>query len=253
MLDMAKRKINLKLSYDAPVTLTFSLVCIVLFLVDNFLLKNFLGQHIFCSPTAAKGPYPFSFSEFISYPRLILYVFGSKSFVLLFTNLIYILLLGPSVEEQYGSVVIGIMIAVSALFSGVLNASFCSATLQGTAPIVFTMIFLNAFMTFSRRKIPVSFIVVMILYILIGCLDKEANGFIGTIVNMAGGLCGSLFAFLASPKARADSKYNKAIQEVSPVKTKTRTRTRSKVVSKKKKPAAKSSNDDETVVGTLKF
>ena len=211
---MARKKISLKFSYDAPVTITFSLVCIIVFLLDKFVFKNYLGTNILCSPTAASGVLPFNFGEVLSYPRLILYVFSSTSVSLLLTNLIFIILLGPSMEERYGSVVIGIMIAVSSLFSGVLTACFCKESLTGSAPIVFMMIFLSAFMSFSKKKLPMSFIMIIGMFIAVEILNKGANGVVGVLINMAGGLCGSLFAFLTSPKARAENRYNKKIEEV---------------------------------------
>ena len=70
-------------------------------------------------------------------------------------------------EERYGSVIIGIMIFVSALFSGVLNACFCEACLIGPLPVVSMMIFLNAFMSFSKKKFPLSFAAVMVLFVVL--------------------------------------------------------------------------------------
>lgn len=248
---MARKKINLKLSYDAPVTLTFSLVCIVVYLLDTFLLKNFLTNNILTSPTSSGGSLPFVFSKFSSYPRLILYVFSSKSISLLLANLIFILLLGPSMEERYGSVVVGIMMAVSALFAGVLNACFCKTSLQGAAPIVFMMIFLSAFMAFTKKKIPISFICVIGMYIAFECIQHGAKGIVGVIINVAGGLCGSLFAFLTSPKARAESRYNKKIEEVDSASP--RFNKEEKKTTKRRTTRNKKIDNDETIVGTLKF
>lgn len=243
---MAKRKV--KFIYDAPVTLTFSLVCIVVFLIDTFLLKNYLAQHILLSPTSGSGLMPFSFSDPVSYPRLILYVFGSESITLLLANLVLILLLGPFVEEYYGSVVVGIMMAVSILFSGVINACFCVTSLQGPTVIVFMMIFLNGFIAISKKKLPLSFIVVCLMIIAFGWLENKpagiASSLVTVLINVAGGLCGSLIACLASPKARATKRNNDKIEEIdngSP-----RKKTASKT--SRRKPAAEK-NNDETIVG----
>lgn len=241
---MARKKINLKLTYDAPVTLTFSLICIGIYLIDTFLCKSYLATNILSSPTTATGELPFLFTDFLSYPRLFLYIFSSKSISLLLANLIFILLLGPMMEERYGSIVIGIMIFVSALFAGVLNACFCKESLQGTAPIVFMMIFLSLFMAFSKRKFPLSFIVVFGTFIAFEFIQHGASGFVGVIVNIAGGLCGSLFAFLTSPKARAESKYNKKIEEIDAA---------SPRFKKEQKKSSKKEDNDETIIGTLKF
>ena len=244
---MAKRKTTLKFSYDAPVTITFSLVCIIVYLLDTFLLKGYLSNNILCSPTCSGGVLPFSFKEVLSYPRLILYVFSSPSIEILLSNLIFILLLGPSMEERYGSVVIGIMIAFSSLFSGVLTACFSLVSLRGAAPVVFMMIFLNAFMAFSKKKFPMSFVMVLGMFIAVEIISKGNSGLVSVLINVAGGLCGSLVAFLTSPKAWAETKYNKKVQEVDSASP------RFKKNNKKDEDATIASDSDETVVGTLKF
>ena len=123
---------------------------------------------------------------------------------MLITNLILIMLLGPAMEERYGSVIIGIMIFVSALFAGVLNACFCADSLVGAVPVVCMMIFLNAFMSFSKKTFPLSFAAVIILFVFLEIFSGV--GAVRIITCIAGGLCGSLFAFLTSPKVKAAKK-----------------------------------------------
>ena len=262
---MAKKKfkINLKVAYDAPVTLTFVILCVFFFILNTFVIKNGgLGKSL-ASPTSAAGSAAFIIKEPLSYLRLLLYIFGSEGgqtaayggAALLFTNLILIMLLGPAMEERYGSVIIGIMIFVSALFSGVLNACFCETSLVGALPLVSMMIFLNAFMSFSKKKFPLSFAAVMVLFVLLQVFS--GIGAVKIIICIAGGLCGSLFAFLTSPKMKAEKKaarsggngnggglLNRA-EKIAYAEELDRNSPRNK----------KSYDDDDetTVVGTLKF
>lgn len=252
---MKKIKLNIKFTFDAPVTLTFAAISLIFFLVNTFICKGKLTELFLASPTSIGGQFPFFPTKFISYARLVFYVFGANSALTLMTNLIFILLLGPSMEERYGSVVIGIMIVVSAIFSAVLNACFCTTSLQGAIAVVFMMIFLNSFMSFSKKKIPVSFLAVFILFIVRECFGKSTDEMIGILIGIAGGLCGSLFAFLASPRIKAEKKnsrsggllkkaekaaYLEELDNESPRNQKNNRRD--------------DDNDDETtVVGTLKF
>lgn len=227
---MANKKsfLGLKFIYDAPATLTFAFVCIILFALDTFVFKQKLASLILTSPVnggsaalaggalgvagAAASNLAFSASNPLSYLRLFSYALGAASGEILVCNMIFILLLGPSMEERYGTVVIAIMTFVSALFSGVLNACFCKSTLQGCEAIIFMMIFLNSFISLSKKKIPFSFVLVFILFVLRGIFSadfKAASSAIQIIINVAGGLCGSLFAFLTSPKAKAAKKSEK--------------------------------------------
>lgn len=260
---MAKKKFkfDLKVSYDAPVTLTFVVISAIIFLLSFMLAKSgkpdSLGK-LFISPTDQAGNLSFIVKQPLSYLRLLLYIFGSEAdgAQVLFTNLILIMLLGPAMEERYGSIIIGIMIFVSALFSGVLNACFCSDSLVGAVPVVCMMIFLNAFMSFSKKKFPLSFAAVMIFFIMLQIFSGA--GAIRIIICIAGGLCGSLFAFLTSPKMKAEKKNNSGAAEN--VKKRGGLLNRAEKIAyaeelDRNSPRNKKPDDDDetTVVGTLKF
>ena len=240
---MAKKKFKLKFAYDAPVTLAFALIAIVLFLLDTFAFKGKLNSFWLVTPTAAEGAFPFAFSDFHSIIRLFVHVFASPDRYVLICNLIFILLLGSTMEERYGSVIIGIMIFVSSLFSGVLNACFCKNPVGGAEPVVFMLILLWTMMHLSRSKISASAIAVIALFVCMELFSKNPNGAVGVAIVCAGGLCGSLFAFLTSPKAHKAKKSEAAMaefrDEASPRFS----------VKSTRKPSA----DETTVVGTLEL
>lgn len=246
---MAKKKIKLKFVYDAPVTLSFALAVLVIFILDTFAFKGKLSGQWLLSPTAAGGFLPFAFSDFASILRLFLHVFGYTDPSFLLCNLIFVLLLGPAMEERYGSVIIGIMIFVAALFSGVLYACFCKVPACGAEPIVFMLVLLCTMMHLSRSKVSASSLVVIALFIGMLVLRKNMNGVIGVVIIAAGGLCGSLFAFLTSPKARKAKKNEAALSEFNDANS-PRFSVKSTGASRKKKPDY---NDDTTVVGTLEL
>ena len=75
-------------------------------------------------------------------------------------------------------------------------------------------------------------------------LRKNPNGPVGVVIVAAGGLCGSLFAFLTSPKARKAKKNEAAMQEFQDANS-----PRFSV----KSTGKKSSDDETTVVGTLEL
>ena len=265
---MAKKKIKFpyKVILDAPVPVFFVLICTVFFLIDTFLLKNNNNLNLTSSPTTAGGSLPFLISQPLSYLRLFLYVFGFSSPQMLVTDLIFIMLLGPAIEERYGSIVIAIMMAVSALFSGVLNACFCKTSLRGASCIIFMLIFLNSFMSLSKKKIPLSFIFVVVLYVIREVFEKTAGGVGGAggavaiLICIAGGLCGSLFAFLTSPKARAEKKAsakNEREALLEEIDSQSPRFQQKSLFGKKRKndddDGDDDSDDDSTIVGTLKF
>lgn len=251
---MAKKKFKFNFVFDSPVTISFSLLSVLLFVLNCLAFKGTLDVKILSSPTTSAGPIPFMATQISSYLRLFLYAFGSQNFVGLLSNLLFLLMLGPVMEERYGSLVIGIMMAVSVLFSGVLNTCFCETSLQGCMPIIFMMIFLNSFMSFSKKKIPVSFLVIFVFYIAREVFGKTFSEIVGLIICITGGLCGSLFAFLTSPKVRAEKKSAKSEND--------RQMTQEERAayleeldsqSPRNRKNKKNDDDDTTVIGTLKF
>ena len=260
---MAKKKFKfgLKVNLDSPVAIFFTGICILCFILDYFILKGKLTASLTSSPTNALGALPFEIKNPLSYLRIFFYAFGFESPAALITNLIFIMLLGPAIEERYGSIVIGIMMGVSVIFSGVLNSCFCSTSLKGCSSIIFMLIFLNSFMSITKKKIPLSFIFVIVLYIIKELLEKsfqltaaeqtqtveKSFEIIRILICIAGGLCGSLLAFLTSPKARAEKKYNKAANEIDSQSPRFSNKTY------RKKNNDSDDDDDTTVVGTLRF
>ena len=248
---MAKKKFkfNLKFSFDAPVTLSFVIISVILFILNNLVIKSGALGGVLSSPTAQAGSLPFIVNQPVSYLRLFLYIFGAGEVSSYMTDILIILMLAPAMEERYGSVIIGIMIFVSALFSGVLNACFCTECLTGAVPVICMMIFLTAFMSFSNKTVPITFIATIIAF---GYLAITSGlSAVRLIICVAGGLCGSLFAFLTSPKMKAQKKSTKSgglLNRAEKIKYAEEL--------DKNSPRNKKSDDDDdgtTVVGTLQF
>ena len=221
------------------------------------MIKNGALGKILSSPTSQAGTLPFIVKQPVSYLRLLLYIFGSGEISFHLTNLMIILLLGTAMEERYGSVIIGIMIFVSALFSGVLNACFCAETLTGPVPVVCMMIFLTAFMSFSNKTIPGTFLATIVFFAFFAI--SSGMGVIRFIICIAGGLCGSLFAFLTSPKVKAAKKDSgKSMKRSGGLLNRAEKIAYAEELDRNS-PRNKSRNssdyddDETTVVGTLKF
>ncbi len=251
---MSKKKNTFRFEYDAPVTLTYAILAALIFILSITLLKDKSPLSLLVSPTNAKGVLPFSFKEPLSYLRLFTHVLGFTDRTVLISDLIFILLLGPQMEERYGSVVIGIMFAVSALFSGVLTACFCQNSTMGAGAPVFMLILLYAMMFLTKNEISGTSIGIILLFIVRSIVQANSNGVVGVIITIAGGLCGSLFALLTSPKAKASRKESRVSRREfdRPVVVKGKAKIKEeKPVKAKSVP--KDTSSDETVVGTIKF
>ena len=232
---------KVRITYNAPVTLTFALISALILLIDNLCLNNNLIPAIFTVP----GNPNFHFNQPLDYLRLILHVFGHSDWNHLISNMSFILLLGPMLEERYGSGILCLMMFTTSLVTGVLNACFSSLPMVGSSDIAFMMILLASFTSLSKNEIPLSFILILVLYIGREIVTHQQKDNIAIIAHIAGGLCGSLFAFLATPR-QASSKS---------VKTSSNKQKESKQEStsfnKTKKPTT--SSDDTTVVGSIEL
>lgn len=201
---MAKKNFlsKIKITYNAPVTLTFSLISAFI-LTINMISKGTVIPSFFTAPGNIKSSMPFTPSSALDYFRLFSHVLGHSDWNHFLGNMAFILLLGPVIEERYGSAILSIMMSVTALVTGVLNACLSPAALLGSSDIAFMMVLLASFTSISKKQIPLSFILVLILYIGREIISSGANQNISTLAHIAGGLCGSLFAFLATPRPKA--------------------------------------------------
>ena len=112
-------------------------------------------------------------------------------------NMLLILLVGPGLEEKYGSGTMVWTIAVTALVTGLVHfVFFPGSVLLGASGVVFMMIVLSSFTAMRRGEIPITLILVVIFYLggeIMDGLFKQDN--ISQITHIVGGLCGLVFGF----------------------------------------------------------
>lgn len=182
-------KNKLKISYNAPVTLSFVLICFVVTIIG--VVTND-GSTVFLF-SAYRG----SLSNPLTYIRLFTHVFGHSDFEHLIGNAMYLLLLGPMLEEKYGPKTIMKVFAGTAFITGIIHCILWgNYALCGASGIVFTLIILSSFTAFRDGEIPTSFILVALLYIGkeifhgVMIADKISN-----LSHILGGVIGSLVGY----------------------------------------------------------
>jgi membrane associated rhomboid family serine protease len=176
--------------YNAPTTLTFTLLCAVVLLLDTIFPG--LTANWFSVP----GRGSFDASSIRDYVCLFSHIFGHADINHFLSNFAFILLLGPILEVTYGSGGMAIMTVITAFVTGILNILLFPTGLMGASGIVFMMILLASFTNFNKGEIPLTFILIMVLY-----LGKEVfNAFkannVSEFGHVIGGLCGSIFGYL---------------------------------------------------------
>lgn len=187
----------MKIKYNAPTVLSYSIFSAIVLMLSLYLLPN-LNKALFMVP----GRNAFSFGSPLDWFRLFSHVAGHADWTHLISNFALILLIGPILEELYGSLSMLFMIAITALVTGLLNALFFSSGLMGASGVAFMMVLLISFTNFKRGEIPLTFLLILVLYLgreLLNAIVAPDNG-ISEFAHVAGGFCGSLFGFFRPTK-----------------------------------------------------
>lgn len=182
---MKKRKFFI--DYNAPVTLTFSLICLL-----SLGLGMYTGN---VSTRLFFMTYNSGWFNPMTYVRMFTYVFGHANWEHFLGNIMYILILGPMIEEKYGSKKLIKMIAITAGVGGLANnIIFPRVMLCGASGIVFMMIILASATSFETGQIPLTLILVLIIYLggeIYDALYVDDN--VSQLAHIAGGICGAIF------------------------------------------------------------
>ena len=100
-------KLLRRFHYNAPVTLTFSLVCLLALGLGR-ITSGWTTEHLFMT-------YRAPLTNPLMYVRLFGHAIGHASWQHFLGNILYILMLGPMLEEKYGSKLILEMMCLTAL------------------------------------------------------------------------------------------------------------------------------------------
>lgn len=189
-------KKKLKISYNAPVVLTFVLICLVVLVIDGLTMGK--------STNLLFMTYHSSLANPLTYIRFFTHVLGHSGWSHFINNAAYLLLLGPMLEEKHGSQTLLEIIAITALVTGLVNYIFFpSVGLCGASGVVFAFIILASFTGFKDGEIPLTFILVAIIYI--GQQVFEGITVTDNISNMAhivGGAVGAVLGYLLNKKSK---------------------------------------------------
>ncbi len=183
-----------KIQFNAPVILGFALLSAA---------ALFLGQ-LTDGITTVKlfSVYRSSPLDPFTYLRLFGHVLGHQNFSHYAGNMLMILILGPMVEEKYGSRTTLFLIAFTALTTGLIHCLVSPhASLLGASGVVFMLIFLASLSGMRKNHIPLTLILVGIIYfgqeIYSGLFTPDH---ISQLTHIVGGCCGVVLGLLLRKK-----------------------------------------------------
>lgn len=186
----AKKRI--RITFNSPVILSFVGVCLLALILDK-ITGGISTLKLF-------SVYRSSFLNPLTYVRLIGHIFGHAGWSHFINNIMMILILGPMLEEKYGSKDILLVILITAVVTGAFYMIFSPfSRLLGASGVVFAFILLSSLTSFDDGGIPVTFILVAVIYIgeqiyqLIAIASNVSN-----ITHIIGGAVGATFGFVSN-------------------------------------------------------
>lgn len=186
------RKKKLSITFNAPAVLSFVLICFVVTVI-GILTNQSSTSLLFMT-------YRSSFLDPLTYLRFFTHVFGHGGWSHFLGNACYLLLLGPMLEEKHGSKLLIIAMVITAFVTALINFIFFpGVALCGASGIVFAFIVLASFTGFKRGEIPLTFILVVVIYIgqqVVDGLFTRDN--ISQMAHIVGGLVGAVVGYIAN-------------------------------------------------------
>jgi membrane associated rhomboid family serine protease len=198
---------KLRIRYNSPVILTFALLCAAVLLIDQLSGGAFIRAYFTLTPD-------FNAGSFLSWMRMVTYVIGHANWTHLISNFSFILLIGPVLEEKYGSLPILAMMLVTALATAALNLLLVRTGLYGASGIVFMLVLLSSFTNIRQGEIPITFILIVALYIVREFVNALQPDTVSQLAHIAGGLIGGAFGFLFSKAPAAVPAAGSAMDDV---------------------------------------
>jgi len=180
-----------RIQYNAPVTLTFALLSALALLlaIQTDGASNRLLFSVYRAPL----------TDPLMYLRLFTHALGHSGTTHYLNNFIIILLVGPMLEEKYGTKWMIIMMVVTAFITGLLWVIMSPYTKLGASGIVFMLILLSSFTNLQKGRIPLTLILAVVIYLgreVISAATLDDN--IAYMSHIVGGVCGALFGFVVN-------------------------------------------------------
>ena len=180
---------KLRIQYNSPVVLSFALLSLLALLLGQ-LTGGWTTRALFCV-------YRAPLTDPLTYVRMVGHVLGHSGYAHYMGNMTLLLVIGPPLEEKYGSGRLLGCILFTALVSGLVQFIFFPGTaLLGASGIVFMMIVLSSLAGMREGAIPLTLILVVLIYLggeIVDAVTVRDN--VSQLTHIVGGLCGAGLGF----------------------------------------------------------
>lgn len=180
-----------KFDYNAPVILTYFFICLIILLIDKLCKGKFSATFF----TTYKND---SLLNPLTYFKLISHSLGHTDWDHLYSNFIKILLIGPLIEEKYGSINLLIAMILTSLIIGIINKLFGKGGILGASGVAYMLILLSSFVNMENGKIPITLTLIILFFVVdevIKLFRRKKDG-VSHLGHITGAICGVVFGIL---------------------------------------------------------
>ena len=178
-----------KISFNSPVILGFTVLCLLAYLL-NSATKGATNDLLF-------SVYRSSLLSPFTYVRFFGHILGHANWDH-FLGIMMILVICPLLEEKYGSANMLFVVLSTALVTGLVHfILFPHIQLLGASGVVFALILLASFTSIREGRIPLTFILVTVIYIggqVYSGLFEHDN--ISNLTHILGGFVGAGLGYI---------------------------------------------------------
>ena len=180
---------TINFDYNSPVIITYLIISVIAWIL-NIITSGKSNKLLFTS-------YRSSIFNPLTYIRLFTHSIGHVDLSHLIHNFLFILLIGPMIEEKYGSINLLVMLLITSLVIGLFNTIFSNYSITGASGNVYMLIVLSSFSNITEGKIPITLILILIFYIISEFTSRifEGNKKTYHTGHLLGALCGIGFGF----------------------------------------------------------
>lgn len=190
---------SIKFSYNSPAILSFAAISFIA-LILGLITRGTTNTWLF-------SVYRSGWLNPFSYVRVFTHVLGHANLEHFTGNMMFVLILGPMLEEKYGTKNILCVMLVTALVTGVVHLIlFPQLQLLGASGVVFAFILLSSFTSHDNKAIPITFILVAIIYIggqIVDGIFVDNN--ISNLSHILGGIIGAILGFWMNKDGTPDN------------------------------------------------
>lgn len=179
------RNHGFRITFNSPVVLGFTAICFIA-LVLNWITKGYTNDLLF-------SVYHSSLTQPLTYVRFFGHIAGHANWEHFIGNIMLLLVVGPLLEEKYGSLNILFVILSTALVTGIVNYIFFpDIQLLGASGVVFAFILLSPITSFEEGTVPLTLILVAVIYIGGQIHDGIfVNDNVANLTHILGGMVGA--------------------------------------------------------------